>query len=137
MIGPPLAGAFLLTSMVALRVVALATSGGRAENGEDVDTAFAFAAVGGAVCGLAYSLVGRRLRTRGALGNYLAGIVTVAPYFAFLFFLFPDPAERASVTDPFWLWAWLIVSTIAGVVLGREFHEKDNLLKPSSGGRAT
>jgi hypothetical protein len=123
--------------MVAVRIVAFAGSGRQIQDGEDVDTAFAFAAVGGAACGLAYSLVGRPLRARGAFGNYLAGIITVAPYFAFLFFLFPESVERASVSDPFRLAGWIASSVLAGVFLGREFHEKDNLFKPDQGDRAT
>ena len=137
LIGPPFWGAVLLTSMVAVRIIAFAGSGRQIQDGDDVETAFAFAAVGGAACGLAYSLIGRPLRARGAWGNYLAGIVTVAPYFAFLFFLFPDPADRASVADPFRLGAWVALSTLVGVFLGREFHEKDNLFKPAPGDRAT
>jgi hypothetical protein len=137
LIGPPLGGAFFLMGWIALRVLLFAGEGGRAAPGEDVETVFAFAGVSGAACGLVYSLIGRPLRRRGAVGNYLAGIVTVAPYFAFLLFVLPDPQINASPTEPFWLVAWAIVSSVVGVFLGREFHEKDNLFKPNRDNSAT
>jgi hypothetical protein len=40
----------------------------------------ALAMLGGALGGLAYSVIGRPLRRRGAFGRYLAGVVTLAPY---------------------------------------------------------
>ena len=126
---PPLVGAAFLSSYVVLRVLLLVSGGRRAEDADVAGNALLFAAVSGAMCGLVYSLVGRPLRRRGAIGNYLAGIVTVFPYFVFLFFLSPQPSERADHEDPVWWLGTVVASTVVGVFLGREFHEKDNLFK--------
>jgi hypothetical protein len=134
---PPLIGAAFLASYVALRIFAFASAGRFADNGDDATNALSFAAASGAMCGLAYSLIGRPLRKRGAVGNYLAGIVCVIPYFVFLFFFGPVPSERADYHDPFWWGGVLVASVFVGVFLGREFHEKDNLFKPDSDEAAT
>src|SRR5215207_6629798 len=82
---PPLIGAAVLSSYVAVRILAFAAGGRRARDADETDRAFLFGALSGAACGLVYSLLGRPLRKRGAVGNYVAGIVTVFPYFVFLF----------------------------------------------------
>lgn len=127
---PPLVGVALLCLYVAIRVLAFAAGGSRARDAGEVDSAFILAALSGASCGLVYSLLGRPLRKLGVVGNYVAGIVTVFPYFVFLFCLGPDRSERADLREPLCLFAALAASTVVGVFLGREFHEKDNLFKP-------
>ncbi len=81
-------------------------------------TVLFLAIAGGALGGLAYGAVGRRVRNAFPGGRYLAGIVSVWPYTLVLSYL------RGIVDDvPKPLWRWLTVeefaiSTFVGVLFG-------------------
>lgn len=95
------------------------------------------AMAGGAVSGLAYGVIGRRVRTAVRGGCYVSGIVTLAPYMFVLPFI-----VRLSEGEP--LWHRLSGSELAmsggltllfGLVLGRSWFGADDESGP--GDRAT
>lgn len=80
-----------------------------------------FGALGGAIGGATYALIGRPIhRWGGPLGPYLAGIVTVAGYLAGLGLMLPymDPEAARDFAKPGNRVAALIVALIFGPVVG-------------------
>lgn len=81
----------------------------------------------GALSGLMFSLVGRRLRRLGLVGYYLSAIVTVAPYLFILVNLgldrrTPGLFHRADGWDYGFA---AIGSIVAGVMFGHAFYKRD------------
>ena len=105
-VGPVLVAIVLLTSdtpLADLRVGA---------------TVLFLALSGGALGGLAYGVLGRRLRYAFPGGRYLAGIVSVWPYTLVLSYLI---GLIDDVPKPLWRWltaAELTISTFLGVLFG-------------------
>jgi hypothetical protein len=81
----------------------------------------------GALSGLMYSLVGRRLRRLGLVGYYLSAIVTVAPYLVVLVNLgldhrTPGLFRRADGWDYGFA---AIGSIVVGLMFGHAFYKRD------------
>ena len=68
-----------------------------------------FAALGAALSGLAYGLVGRRLQNAFTAGKYFTGVITIAPYMAAI-----DGAVRLINRTP--LWSPLTLADLAVIV---------------------
>jgi hypothetical protein len=85
------------------------------------------AILAGALSGLVYSLVGRRLRRLGAVGYYLASVLTVAPYMLVIVHLglnskSPNLLHRADT----WDYGFAAIATIlVGSVFGHAFYKRD------------
>jgi hypothetical protein len=93
----------------------------------------ALAMLGGALGGLAYSVIGQPLRRRGAFGRYLAGIVTLAPYMFVLGYildftkgqtLFRWPSRENVIVS-------VLMSIFFGVVMGRSWFANPEKSKPA------
>jgi hypothetical protein len=92
----------------------------------------ALAMLGGALGGLAYSVIGRPLRRRGAAGRYLAGVVTLAPYMFVLGYiidftkgvsLFRRPSTENVIVS-------VVMSIFFGSVMGRSWFGNPNKDEP-------
>ena len=94
----------------------------------------AFAIIGGALSGLAYSVVGRYALKLKVIGRYVAGIITLAPYMFTLVYIigFTDGERflrRPSTLD---LITTSIMATVFGIAMGFGwFRNKDVQEGPS------
>ena len=81
----------------------------------------------GALSGLAYSLIGRYLRRQGAVGAYLAGVVTVTPYMLVLIHIsvdkLSDPLLHRADSFDYMIAAGL--SVFFGTIIGYGFYRTD------------
>jgi hypothetical protein len=85
------------------------------------------AILAGALSGLAYTLIGRRLRRLGAPGYYLSAIVTAAPYMLVLIHLDTDRNSHSLLHSPeAWEYGFAaVVSVILGILFGHAFYKRD------------
>jgi hypothetical protein len=113
-------GGFIGLPIVVIGI--LLTSGSPGADLATLGTVFGLATLGGAAGGLAYDIVGRSLRS-APMGDYLAGLVTVAPYVAFVVVIIratenqpllgaPDTAEIIS---------FVFCTLLFGIVFGHSF----------------
>jgi hypothetical protein len=124
---PPAIGALVLATMACVRVVFFLP--GLLSEPKLVLPAFvaiALSAIGGALAGLSYSLIGSRLRNVPILGPYLTGVFTIGVYglamITIIWFAFPDmPAsdrEMFDLSNHDSLLIWGGMTLVYGVVVG-------------------
>jgi hypothetical protein len=87
-----------------------------------VGAVFGLATVGGAVAGLVYDIIGRPLRSL-PLGDYLAGLVSVAPYVAFVVLIIRLSEHRSLLEPPeaAEVFSFAICTLIFGIGFGHSF----------------
>jgi hypothetical protein len=88
---------------------------------------FLIAILGGALSGLMYSLVGRRLRQFGVVGYYLSSVISVAPYMLVLVHLGLDSKSPALLhrADAWDYGFAAVVSIVVGSLFGHAFYKRD------------
>jgi hypothetical protein len=89
----------------------------------------AFAVVGGALSGLAYSVLGRQVLKLKGIGRHLAGIITLAPYMFVMVhvigFTYGERfLRRPSITD---LVTGSIMAIVFGIALGFSWFRTQNV----------
>jgi drug/metabolite transporter (DMT)-like permease len=97
----------------------------------------ALAMLGGALGGLAYSVIGRPLRRRGAFGRYLAGIVTLAPYMFVLSYIIDFTKGQSLLRHPSRenVIIAVLMAIFFGTVMGRSWFgnsKKDGPARPAT-----
>jgi hypothetical protein len=115
-----LRGGFIVLPIVALGI--LYTSETPIADLSLVGATFGLATVGGAVAGLVYDIVGRPLRAV-PLGDYLAGVVSVAPYVVFVVMIIRITEHRALLGAPEAgeVFTFAICTLIFGIAFGHSF----------------
>jgi hypothetical protein len=137
---PPIYGALIVPAIVVFKItklwplLALLLIIGFARGGLGDPRALLVAAgililamCGGAVGGLAYSLLGRPLRRVPGIGRYLAGLVSVAPYVALII-----PGIRLKEGKSLWgpigsaeLFAFWVCTVLFGLTIGHVWFAPD------------
>jgi hypothetical protein len=90
------------------------------------------AILAGALSGLMYALVGKHLRRFGAVGYYLSGVITVAPYMLVLVHLDMDSKSPALLhRADTWGYAFAAIGSIlVGTLFGHAYYKRDQRKSP-------
>jgi hypothetical protein len=113
-------GGFIGLPIVILGI--LVTSASPSADLAMVGMVFGLATLGGAAGGLAYDVIGRPLRAV-PLGDYLAGVVSVAPYVAFVVVIIRATEHKPLLVAPdaAELFSFGICTLLFGLVFGHSF----------------
>ena len=113
-------GGFIVLPIIVVGI--LFTSGTPGADLALFGTVFGLATLGGAVGGLFYDVIGRPMRA-APMGDYLAGLVTVAPYITFVVIIIRATEHRPLLTAPDGgeVFSFVICTLIFGIVFGHSF----------------